>query len=66
THGGGVDLVAAGAVPTGTLRAGQARIAVLTALLATTDPQERKRVLRHALGEAVPADAHPSAERVPA
>ncbi|WP_083977112.1 asparaginase [Kitasatospora azatica] len=34
THGGAVDLVAAGAVPTGTLRAGQARIAVLSTLLA--------------------------------
>ncbi|MFF8385077.1 asparaginase [Streptomyces kanasensis] len=55
THGGAVDLVAAGAVPTGTLRAGQARIAVLAAVLATTDPAERVRVLRHALGEPVPA-----------
>ncbi|MGW2563732.1 asparaginase [Streptomyces sp. NPDC001514] len=60
THGGAVDLVAAGAVPTGTLRAGQARIAVLAALLASTDPRERNRVLRHALGEAVPADAGPA------
>ncbi len=49
THGGAVDLVAAGAVPTGTLRAGQARIAVLSALLAATAPAERERVLRHAL-----------------
>ncbi|MFD9902793.1 asparaginase [Streptomyces sp. NPDC059063] len=37
TQGGAVDLVAAGAVPTGTLRAGQARIAVLAALLADPD-----------------------------
>ncbi|MDH2392576.1 asparaginase [Streptomyces sp. HNM0663] len=53
THGGAVDLVAAGAVPTGTLRAGQARIAVLSALLAAPEPYERERVLRHAL--ALPA-----------
>ncbi|TQK50198.1 L-asparaginase [Streptomyces sp. SLBN-118] len=66
THGGAVDLVAAGAVPTGTLRAGQARIAVLTALLAATDPRERERVLRHALGESLSADADPPAELVPA
>ncbi|MFJ3927507.1 asparaginase [Streptomyces sp. NPDC090022] len=51
THGGAVDLVAAGAVPTGTLRAGQARIALLAALLASTDPAERVRVLREALRE---------------
>ncbi|GAA4915734.1 asparaginase [Streptomyces coeruleoprunus] len=57
THGGAVDLVAAGAVPTGTLRAGQARIAVLSALLAATDPRERERVLRQALGEPAIADA---------
>ncbi|MFK0048607.1 asparaginase [Streptomyces sp. NPDC090741] len=50
THGGAVDLVAAGAVPTGTLRAGQARIAVLSALLATTDPAEQTRLLARALG----------------
>ncbi|MFH8728870.1 asparaginase [Streptomyces termitum] len=36
TGGGAVDLVAAGALLTGTLRAGQARIAVLAALLAET------------------------------
>ncbi|AXE23460.1 asparaginase [Streptomyces globosus] len=46
THGGAVDLVAAGAVPTGTLRAGQARIAVLSALLASTDPEAQARTLR--------------------
>ncbi|MCP9987705.1 asparaginase [Streptomyces sudanensis] len=57
THGGAVDLVAAGAVPTGTLRAGQARIAVLAALLATPDAAERVRLLRHALGDAAPAAA---------
>ncbi|WP_030965317.1 asparaginase [Streptomyces sp. NRRL S-378] len=49
THGGAVDLVAAGAVPTGTLRAGQARIAVLSALLATDDAAERARILRESL-----------------
>ncbi|MER5970162.1 asparaginase [Streptomyces sp. NPDC002055] len=46
TGGGAVDLIAAGAVPTGTLRAGQARIAVLSALLSATDPAERTAVLR--------------------
>ncbi|MFI7358744.1 asparaginase [Streptomyces avidinii] len=49
THGGAVDLVAAGAVPTGTLRAGQARIAVLSALLATDNKVEQTRILREAL-----------------
>ncbi|MEU9034153.1 asparaginase [Streptomyces sp. NPDC048352] len=55
THGGAVDLVAAGAVPTGTLRAGQARIAVLAALLSATDPAARTRALRAALGTPDPA-----------
>ncbi|MFE9254213.1 asparaginase [Streptomyces sp. NPDC006879] len=50
THGGAVDLVAAGAVPAGTLRAGQTRIAVLAALLAAGGRVERERVLRRALG----------------
>ncbi|MFI1798727.1 asparaginase [Streptomyces sp. NPDC020379] len=50
THGGAVDLAAAGAVLTGTLRGGQARIAVLAAALASTDPAERVRTLRHVLG----------------
>ncbi|MFJ7261287.1 asparaginase [Streptomyces globosus] len=54
THGGAVDLVAAGAVPTGTLRAGQARIAVLAALLASTDPEVQTRTLREALSPAGP------------
>ncbi|MGW9371036.1 asparaginase [Streptomyces xanthophaeus] len=54
THGGAVDLVAAGAVPTGTLRAGQARIAVLSALLASDDEAERTKVLREVLGSAGP------------
>ncbi|MEV0924188.1 asparaginase [Streptomyces spongiicola] len=60
TYGGAVDLVAAGAVPTGTLRAGQARIAVVSALLATADPREGARLLRHALGEPVAAGAIPT------
>ncbi|MFD8411398.1 MULTISPECIES: asparaginase [unclassified Streptomyces] len=54
THGGAVDLVAAGAVPTGTLRAGQARIAVLSALLASEDPASRTRILREALSPSGP------------
>lgn len=57
TYGGAVDLVAAGAVPTGTLRAGQSRIAVLAALLGSTDPAGRTELLRQALDarSAVPA-----------
>jgi L-asparaginase len=46
TGGGAVDLEAAGAVLTGTLRAGQARIAVLAALLASDDARGRAQVLR--------------------
>ncbi|KNB53980.1 asparaginase [Streptomyces caatingaensis] len=57
THGGAVDLAAAGAVLTGTLRAGQARIAVLSAALAATDPAGRAEALRHALAAPVPATA---------
>jgi L-asparaginase len=57
THGGAVDLVAAGAVPTGMLRAGQARIALLAALLAESADQRRTDVLRTAVGlvEEMPA-----------
>ncbi|MEU1018422.1 asparaginase [Streptomyces sp. NPDC005898] len=58
THGGAVDLSAAGAVLTGTLRAGQARSAVLAALLGATGPRERTAALRRVVGEAaVPAEA---------
>ncbi|GAA2725186.1 MULTISPECIES: asparaginase [Streptomyces] len=57
THGGAVDLVAGGAVLTGTLRAGQARIAVLGAVLSSTDPAERTRALRHVLGATAAAPA---------
>lgn len=59
THGGAVDLIAAGALPTGTLRAGQARTAVLAALLASADPRERRRILTDLL--AAPATAGPTA-----
>jgi L-asparaginase len=45
TGGGAVDLIAAGAVPTGTLRAGQARIAVLSALMSSPDDAERTTTL---------------------
>ncbi|RSS78380.1 asparaginase [Streptomyces sp. WAC06614] len=51
TQGGAVDLVAAGAVPTGTLRAGQARAAVLAALLASDDRGRREQVLGAVLGD---------------
>ncbi|WP_405487910.1 asparaginase [Streptomyces sp. NBC_00096] len=54
THGGAVDLVAAGAVPTGTLRAPQARIAVLAALLGGGDAAEQARVLKQALAAGGP------------
>ncbi|MCH0540187.1 asparaginase [Streptomyces sp. MUM 203J] len=64
THGGAVDLVAAGAVPTGTLRAGQARIAVLAALLAGAEPYEKERALRGVLGAPAPADAAGELARV--
>jgi L-asparaginase len=46
TGGGAVDLAEAGAVLAGTLRAGQARIAVLAALLTARGPQERAAALR--------------------
>lgn len=46
TGGGAVDLVEAGAVPVGTLRAGQARIAVLATLLADIAPARRAELLR--------------------
>jgi L-asparaginase len=54
--GGAVDLVAAGAVPTGTLRAGQARVATLAALLASSVPDIRARTLREIVGSPVPAE----------
>ncbi|MET8678112.1 asparaginase [Streptomyces sp. NPDC004647] len=45
TGGGAVDLIEAGAVPTGTLRAGQARIAVLSALMSSPYRAERSATL---------------------
>ncbi|GAA1971660.1 asparaginase [Kitasatospora viridis] len=59
TQGGAVDLVAAGAVPTGTLRAGQARIAVLAALLAAPDAERRRQLLHAVLGAGSVAGAQP-------
>ncbi|MEU2238584.1 asparaginase [Streptomyces sp. NPDC018338] len=60
TGGGAVDLVAAGALLTGTLRAAQARIAVLAALLAegegTPDPARRTALLRRLLEGPVRAE----------
>ncbi|MFE7583669.1 asparaginase [Streptomyces gardneri] len=60
TGGGAVDLVAAGALLTGTLRAAQARIAVLAALLAegdgATDPARRTALLRRLLEGPVRAE----------
>ncbi|MFE7412923.1 asparaginase [Streptomyces laurentii] len=51
TGGGAVDLAAAGAVLAGTLRPGQARIALLAALLADTPSEEhRTALLRTLLG----------------
>jgi L-asparaginase len=43
--GGGADLVAAGAVPLGTLRAGQGRILVLALLAALGDPEQVRAAL---------------------
>lgn len=68
TGGGAVDLVAAGALLTGTLRSGQARIAVLAALLAAgsgTDGAGLERAdaaetLRRIL--AAPAQSLPASE----
>jgi L-asparaginase len=55
TGGGAVDLIAAGAVPTGTLRAGQSRTAVLAAVLASPDTADRTDILRRVI------DARPAA-----
>jgi len=52
TGGGAVDLAAAGAQLTGTLRPGQARIAVLAALLAAPSPQDAPGTLRQVLAAA--------------
>jgi L-asparaginase len=52
TGGGAVDLAAAGAVLTGTLRPGQARISVLAALLSTAAPAERSAQLHRIIGAA--------------
>ncbi|MEU8764313.1 asparaginase [Streptomyces sp. NPDC048659] len=49
TGGGAVDLAAAGAVLAGTLRPGQARIALLAALLADVGPGERRVALLRSL-----------------
>ncbi|MEU7028205.1 asparaginase [Streptomyces sp. NPDC046275] len=57
TGGGAVDLAAAGAVLAGTLRPGQARIALLAALLAdTTSPERRTHLLRALLEGPVRAE----------
>ncbi|MCX3060889.1 asparaginase [Streptomyces beihaiensis] len=60
TGGGAVDLVAAGAVLSGTLRAGQARIAVLSALLASADATraERTQLLRRLIDAPAEDAAH--------
>jgi L-asparaginase len=52
TGGGAVDLAEAGAVLSGTLRAPQARIAVLAALLSATDPAERAAQLHRMIAAA--------------
>jgi L-asparaginase len=52
TGGGAVDLAAAGARLAGTLRPGQARIAVLAALLATPAGQDAGRTLERILDAA--------------
>jgi L-asparaginase len=50
TAGGAVDLVEAGAFLAGSLRAGQARIAVVAALLSSTDAADRAATARRLLG----------------
>ncbi|PBC69649.1 L-asparaginase [Streptomyces sp. TLI_235] len=55
-RGGAVDLIAAGAVPVGTLRVGQARIAVLAAVLAGCDQSERIRILHRIVNPASPPE----------
>jgi L-asparaginase len=58
TGGGAVDLVAGGAVPAGTLRAGQARMAVLATLLSDVAPDRRPALLHGLLnGPARPEPA---------
>ncbi|NJQ02928.1 asparaginase [Streptomyces zingiberis] len=52
TGGGAVDLIEAGAVPTGSLRAGQSRMAVLAALMSATDGDERTAALRRVVDPA--------------
>ncbi|MFI0235303.1 asparaginase [Streptomyces sp. NPDC016845] len=54
TGGGAVDLVAAGAVLSGTLRAGQTRIAVLAALLADATSASRPDLLRRLIAAPLP------------
>ncbi|MFI7011103.1 asparaginase [Streptomyces sp. NPDC050145] len=50
TGGGAVDLVAAGAVLSGVLRAGQTRVAVLSALLSEGSADVRVKLVRELLG----------------
>lgn len=68
TGGGAVDLVAAGAVLSGTLRAGQTRIAVLAALLADVSPATRPDLLRRLIDApgALPAGTEASGEQAAA
>ncbi|MEV3854750.1 asparaginase [Streptomyces sp. NPDC050095] len=62
TGGGAVDLVAAGAVLSGTLRAGQTRIAVLSALLSQAAPATRTDLLRRLIAApAAPASTEQAA-----
>ncbi|MHC5261707.1 asparaginase [Streptomyces sp. UC4497] len=68
TGGGAVDLVAAGAVLSGTLRAGQTRIAVLATLLADVSAAARPDLLRRLIDApaALPAGAEASGEQAAA
>ncbi|MCX4830150.1 MULTISPECIES: asparaginase [unclassified Streptomyces] len=68
TGGGAVDLVAAGAVLSGTLRAGQTRIAVLAALLADVSPAARPDLLGRLIDApgALPAGTEASGEQAAA
>ncbi|MFI5661982.1 asparaginase [Streptomyces sp. NPDC051684] len=68
TGGGAVDLVAAGAVLSGTLRAGQTRIAVLAALLADVSPAARPELLSRLIDAPgpLPAGEEPTGEQAAA
>jgi L-asparaginase len=62
--GGGIDLVAAGAIPVGNLRTPQARILLFALLSSGRDPDEVREEIRRRLGE-VPSVPHASSATGP-